>query len=112
MGTYEWRARITALVSGFRRKNRRFLHYASLPVGMTILLRDQVSLVEARVGITELSARPEESWAFGPPKVMKNGPGSATTPPGSTALPFVISTEAYPDFLFRAVRDVHVCGSP
>src|ERR1700728_4160159 len=36
--------------------------------------------------------RPEESWAFGPPKAMKNGPCSATTVVGSTALPFVIST--------------------
>ena len=31
---------------------------------------------------------------MGPPKVMKNGSYSATTLPGSTALPFVISTEA------------------
>jgi hypothetical protein len=30
--------------------------------------------------------------AFGPPKVMKNTSYSATTLPGSTALPFVIST--------------------
>jgi hypothetical protein len=37
-------------------------------------------------------SRPEESWAFGPPKVMKNGSCSATTIPGSAALPFVIST--------------------
>jgi hypothetical protein len=40
----------------------------------------------------------EDSWAeglaFGPPKVMKNGSSSVTTLPGSTALPFVISTEA------------------
>ena len=36
---------------------------------------------------------PVESWACGPPKVMKNGSCSATTVPGSTALPFVISTE-------------------
>ena len=36
----------------------------------------------------------EESWPFGPPKVMKNGSCSATTVDGSTALPFVISTEA------------------
>ena len=54
----------------------------------------------------------EESWAFGPPKVMKNGSYSATTLPGSTALPFVISTEAYPDFLLRAAGNDHVCGSP
>jgi hypothetical protein len=36
----------------------------------------------------------EESWAFGPPKVMKNGSCSATTVDGGTTLPFVISTEA------------------
>src|ERR1700735_709980 len=39
-----------------------------------------------------LSSRPEESWAFGPPKVMKNGSCSATTVAGSAGLPFVIST--------------------
>jgi hypothetical protein len=32
--------------------------------------------------------------AFGPPKVTKSSPRSATTLPGCTALPFVISTEA------------------
>jgi hypothetical protein len=32
--------------------------------------------------------------------------------PGSTALPFVISTEAYPDFLLRAAGNGDVCGSP
>ncbi len=31
---------------------------------------------------------------WGVPKLMKNGFWSATTLPGSTALPFVISTEA------------------
>jgi hypothetical protein len=79
--------------------------------------------------------RPEESWAFGPPKAMKNGPCSATTVVGSAVLPFVISTgapkersgeicgfsgpflemffdRAYPDILLRAASDVHVCGSP
>ena len=45
----------------------------------------------------------EESWAFGPPKVMKNGSYSATTLTGSTALPFVISTEAQ--------RSGEICGS-
>ena len=54
----------------------------------------------------------EGSWAFGPPKVMKNGCYSATTLPGRTAHPFVISTEAYPDFLLLAASDDHVCGSP
>src|SRR5580698_2877856 len=39
-----------------------------------------------------LSSRPEESWAFGPPKAMKNGSCSATTLNGSAALPFVMST--------------------
>ena len=79
--------------------------------------------------------RPEESWAFGPPKAMKNGSCSGTTVAGSAALPFVISTgapkersgeicgvsdpflgmffdRAYPDFLLRVANDVHVCGSP
>ena len=32
--------------------------------------------------------------ALVPPKAMKNGSCSATTLPGSAALPFVISTEA------------------
>src|SRR5580658_605115 len=54
----------------------------------------------------------EESWAFGPPKVMKNGFCSATTVDGGTALPFIISTEAYPDFLRRAAGNGHMCGSP
>src|SRR5580658_7750695 len=75
----------------------------------------------------------EESWAFGPPKVMKNGSYSATTLTGSTALPFVISTEAQrsgeicgsavlswkcfsternPDFLLRTADKDRVCGFP
>jgi hypothetical protein len=49
-----------------------------------------------------LSSRPQESWAFGPPKAMKNGFCSATTLPGSAALPFVISTEAQ--------RSGEICG--
>jgi hypothetical protein len=53
-----------------------------------------------------------DSWAFSPPKVMKNGSCSATTVDGSATLHFVISTEAYPDFLLRAASDGHVCGSP
>jgi hypothetical protein len=44
--------------------------------------------------------------------VMKSGSCSATTVPRRTALPFVISTEAYPDFLLRAAGKDHVCGSP
>jgi hypothetical protein len=43
---------------------------------------------------------------------MKNGSCSATTVDGDTALPFVISTEAYPDFLLRAAGNDHVCGFP
>jgi hypothetical protein len=70
------------------------------------------SLTFRKVAALPLSSRPEESWTFGPPKPMKNGSCSATTVHGSTALPFVISTEAYPDFLLRAASDVHVCGSP
>jgi hypothetical protein len=37
-----------------------------------------------------------------PTQVMRNGSCSATTVAGSTALPFVISTGGYPDFLLRA----------
>src|SRR6202046_882232 len=44
----------------------------------------------------------EESWAFGPPKAMKNGSCSATTVAGSAALPFVISTGAQ--------RSGEICG--
>jgi hypothetical protein len=40
------------------------------------------------------------------------GSCSATTFPGSTALPFVISTGAYPDFLLRDAGNDHVCGFP
>jgi hypothetical protein len=36
----------------------------------------------------------EESWAFSPPKAMKNRFSSATTLSGRATLPFVISTEA------------------
>src|ERR1700723_3085559 len=46
--------------------------------------------------------RPEKSWPFGPPKVMKNGSCSATTVAGSAALPFVISTGAQ--------RSGEICG--
>src|ERR1700733_12668069 len=46
--------------------------------------------------------RPEKSWAFGPPKVMKNTFCSATTLAGSAALPFVISTGAQ--------RSGEICG--
>ncbi len=45
----------------------------------------------------------EESWAFGPPKAMKNRFSSATTLSGSATLPFVISTEAQ--------RSGEICGS-
>jgi hypothetical protein len=47
-----------------------------------------------------------------PPEMMKNGFCSATTLPGGTALPFVISTEAYPDFLLRRTHQDHGCGFP
>src|SRR5580700_8290439 len=49
-----------------------------------------------------LSSRPERSWAFVPPKAMKNGPCSATTVAGSAALPFVSSTGAQ--------RSGEICG--
>jgi hypothetical protein len=35
---------------------------------------------------------------------MKNGSRSATTLPENAALPFVIPTEAYPDFLFVGAK--------
>jgi hypothetical protein len=59
------------------------------------------ALPEREVAEQKLLA--EGSWAFGPPKVMKNGSYSATTLSGSTALPFVISTEAQ--------RSGEICGS-
>jgi hypothetical protein len=43
--------------------------------------------------------------AFGPPKVMKSAFLLATTLHGSAILPFVVSTEAYPDFLLRTAGD-------
>src|ERR1700729_527877 len=52
----------------------------------------QLLLLEAPP--SPLSSRPEESWAFGPPKAMKSGSCSATTVAGSANLPFVISTGA------------------
>ena len=39
-------------------------------------------------------SRPEESWACGPPKVMKNAFGPATALQGSVALSFVIPSAA------------------
>jgi hypothetical protein len=45
----------------------------------------------------------EESWAFGPPKVMKNGSCSATTVDGGTTLSWVSSTGAQ--------RSGEICGS-
>jgi hypothetical protein len=42
---------------------------------------------------TKLSSRPEESWACGPPKVMKNAVCLATSLHGSAVLPFVIPSE-------------------
>jgi hypothetical protein len=82
------------------------------PVGMTILSRGQVFLAEALAGTKELSSRPEESWAFGPPKLMKNQLPFSNYSPGSTALPLVIPTVADPDFLLRTASNDHVCGSP
>jgi hypothetical protein len=52
----------------------------------------------------------EESWAFGPPKVMKNPFGPATTLYGTVTLSFVIPTEANPDFLPRSARQSRVCA--
>ncbi len=36
----------------------------------------------------------------------------ASAQDGSTALPFVLPTEAYPDFLLRSARQHRVCGFP
>jgi hypothetical protein len=66
-------------------------------------------------GSTDLSWKcfsTELSWADGLPKVMKNALSPATTLHGSASLPFVISTEAYPDFLLRGANNDHGCGSP
>jgi hypothetical protein len=86
---------------------------------------------------TDLSSRPELSWADGLSKVKKNCLGPAITFYGTVALSFVIpseaegsavrrtfrgnaefcpqtkiviSTEAYPDFLPRSTGRDHRCG--
>jgi hypothetical protein len=46
----------------------------------------------------------EESWAFGPPKEMKNRFHSATALYGSATLPFVIPSEAEGSAVQRASR--------
>jgi hypothetical protein len=66
------------------------------------VLYQQLLLLEAPP--CPLSSRPEKSWAFGPPKVMKNTFCSATTLNGSAALPFVISTGAPKE------RSGEICG--
>jgi hypothetical protein len=49
---------------------------------------------------TDLSFRPEESWAYGPPKVLKIAFGSETTFHRKVALP--LSSRAQPrDLQFR-----------
>jgi hypothetical protein len=50
---------------------------------------------------TNLSSRPEESWAFGPPKVMKP---SVKQPLFMEAPPSPLSSRAYPDFLLAALE--------
>jgi hypothetical protein len=47
-----------------------------------------------------------------PTQEEENGFCSATALHGSVALPFVIPTGAYPDFLPRSTEQVHVCGFP
>ena len=69
--------------------------------GAAVAKQSPVSLC-GRATPFPLSSRPEESWAFGPPKAMKNGSCSATTLNGSGALPFVISTGAQ--------RSGEICG--
>jgi hypothetical protein len=72
---------------------------------------DTQQALSIREGICSIF-QPEESWAFGPPQVMKTSSHSATTVAGSAALPFVISTEAYPDFLLRGTYQGYGCGFP
>jgi hypothetical protein len=59
------------------------------PVGMTIYI-----FVRDASAQEKLSSRPEESWACGPPKVMKNTFCPPTALLGSIALPFVIPSVA------------------
>jgi hypothetical protein len=47
-----------------------------------------------------------------PTQADENALCSATILYGSFALPFVIPTEAYPDFLSRSTHDCHACGFP
>jgi hypothetical protein len=70
---------------------------------MTILLRHRllIRLTGAEpIPINELSSRPEEPWAFGPPKEMKIAdnlrlcPSHVTVAKVTATLPFVIPSEA------------------
>jgi hypothetical protein len=88
------------------------LRYA--PVEMTNLLQ-QMPLSTQRaeqppVAQTNLSSRTEESWACGPPKVMKNAFCPRPLSHGDVALTVVISTEANPDFLLRGTGQGRVCA--
>jgi hypothetical protein len=72
----------------------RDLRFSGSPLGMFF---DRPQRKGGTCGLAEVAAlqlRPSASQAFR--KV--------------TALPFVISTEAYPDFLLRSASDVHGCG--
>jgi hypothetical protein len=72
------------------------------PVEMTIPFKGQVKRFQDKYEIlaaTELSSRPEESWACGPPKVMKNA--SDRHPLSMEPLPF----PCHPD------RSGGTCGS-
>src|SRR5882757_4952396 len=52
----------------------------------------------------------EDSWARGPPKVMKKA--SVRQLLSIEPLPFPLSSRAYPDFLLHSSNQGHLCGSP
>jgi hypothetical protein len=52
----------------------------------------------------------EDSWACGPPKVMKKA--SVRQLLSIEPLPFPLSSRAYPDFLLHSSNQGHLCGSP
>jgi hypothetical protein len=77
------------------------------PVEMTILFEDRIQRFQKKYEIsaaTELSSRPEESWACGPPKVMKNA--SVRHPRFMEQLPF----PCHPDRSEAERRDLRFRG--
>jgi hypothetical protein len=53
-----------------------------------------------------------QAWTESHDSSVEKHPQDGATLHGSAALPFVISTEAYPDFLSRRTRNAHVCAFP